>query len=166
MWLKLSWSLESSEHFPFDKLFKLKLDNSLLGFCLLFQIHPPSPPFSRRCLGMKWSLHIPRTQGKWKMICSLLPSRSSLASLSAWWPWLLCPACSEESGNLQILMDAVLYPLLMTTDLSSVFCHHALYIHGLSVHPQVSSTPLGSSTIALDIGANLEIKPTVEEFSC
>ena len=75
------------------------------------------------------------------MTCPLLPSGPH---------WLLYlpgdhDSCAQHAqGNLGIsrLVDAVLYPLLMTSDLASIFCHHALYIHGLSVHPQVSSAPL------------------------
>ena len=52
----------------------------------------------------------------------------------------------------------------MTTDLAIIFHHDALYTHGLSVHPQASPVPLGSGTIALGTGANLGIKPGVEEF--
>ena len=61
-------------------------------------------------------------------------------------------------------MNVMLHPLLMTTDLAIIFHHDALYTHGLSVHPQASPVPLGSGTIALGTGANLGIKPGVEEF--
>ena len=144
---KLSWSLESSEHSPFDKLVKLKLPNSLLGFCLLFQcLLPPHPSQISDDL-------------------SSAALRSSLASLSARWPWLLCPACSGESGNLQV-GGCCSVP---TPDDHRPFQYLLppcpLYSWPFCPSPGLFYTT-GSSTIALDTGANPGIKLAVEEFSC